>query len=84
MKNIPIYMVIMKKVTFNENKNKIHQTFVWTFAYRQARKSNFQQLALDRHRFQRRIRKMEFIIGMVLECSHRDNIYRERFVHLKM
>lgn len=72
----------MKKVTFNDEKNTIHQTCVWAFAYRQARQSNIQQLMADRDRFQRRIKSMESILSNVLEWDYRNRIYQERFVTL--
>ena len=72
----------MKKVTFNENKNTIRRTFTWSFAHRQARQSNFQQLILDRCRFQRRIGEMKMILDGILERDYRNKIYEERFVDI--
>ena len=46
------------KVSFNL-KPEIHHMFSWDFAYRQARKSNWMQLAADRERFRQKIIKFE-------------------------
>lgn len=72
----------MKSVTFDEEKNIVHQTFVWAFAYREARKSDFQQLMLDRYRFQRRIEKIKTTLDMILESNFRNKIVHERFINL--
>ena len=40
-------------------KPEIHHLFAWDFAYRQARKSNWMQLSVDRERFRQRINKFE-------------------------
>ena len=46
------------KVCFNL-KPEIHHMVSWDFAYRQARKSNWMQLAADRERFREKIKKFE-------------------------
>lgn len=46
------------KVTF-KLKPEIHFMFVWDYAYRQARKSNWIQLTADRERFKQKILKFE-------------------------
>ena len=55
-----------KSVSFNDNV-KIHYMIVWSTAYYLARKSTWQQYAIDRARFQRRIRQLEPILNRVLQ-----------------
>ena len=71
-----------KSVKFNEDKNAVYLLVVWNYAYREARKSNFQQQYLDRLRFERRIRQSEDLICKILDKHHRNVIYRERFMCL--
>ena len=47
-----------KNVTFNDYVN-IHPMIVWSFAYRQHRKTYWEFVAVDRWRFRRRINKFE-------------------------
>lgn len=67
-----------KSVTFNPSP-KIHHLHTWTFAYRAARKSNWEQAARDRHRFERRIERNEVVISPILSIIHRTQIFRLRF-----
>lgn len=46
------------RVSFNL-KPEIHNMYVWDFAYREARKSNWIQLSIDRERFKQKIIKFE-------------------------
>ncbi len=68
-----------KKVCFSEDKNTIHNLVVWSFAYRQSRKSDFHKLYLDRLRFERRIKDSEESLIKILDVNHRKKIYTERF-----
>lgn len=52
---------------------------VWEYAYRQARKGDWQTLALDRYRFQTRIHNVEKHLCEILQADHRDFIYTQRF-----
>lgn len=72
-------MISFKKVTFNEKNNKIHHMITWSFAYRNARKSDWQILALDGYRFKNRINIISKNLDPILENEHRDRIYNERF-----
>lgn len=69
----------MKKVTFNENINRIQNMVVWDFAYRQARRSNFESTVLDRIRFEARIKSTEELLKNIFHCNHRCKIYNSRF-----
>lgn len=40
-----------KTVSFNLNNNKVHNMYVWSFAYQDARKSDWLRNAADRYRF---------------------------------
>lgn len=58
----------MKKVTFDTNE-KIYTLHVWTYAYKQARKSDWEQLTRDRARFERRIQKCGEILVPMLQTK---------------
>lgn len=69
----------MKIVKFEKNI-KIYNLIVWSFAYREARNGKlWQELALDRFRFNNRIKKIEKEISHIFMEEHRMNIYRSRF-----
>lgn len=57
-------MRIMKKVRFDSNV-QIQNMHVWTFAYREARKSDWIRIAADRYRFELRIRKLEQLLTKI-------------------
>lgn len=59
-----------RKVTFDDNI-KVLNMHAWKFAYSEARKSNFQQIAADRFRFKRRIDEFNVIISPILTEEHR-------------
>ncbi|XP_058834844.1 uncharacterized protein LOC131692031 isoform X2 [Topomyia yanbarensis] len=67
-----------KKVRFNLNP-EVHEIRAWEFAYRHARKGEWEMAARDRERFRKRIEETEHILKPVLECSLRDRVYHERF-----
>ena len=54
-----------KKVRFNKNI-QVFNMCKWTYAYREARKSTWVTIALDRMRFQRRIKITEEILNPIL------------------
>jgi hypothetical protein len=70
---------MQKMVTFNEDNNKVLKMVVWAYAYKQARKSDFQRHYLDRLRYEKRIKQCEMIICKILDVNHRTVIYNERF-----
>lgn len=55
----------MAKIRFSP-KIKIHKMYVWQFAYKQARKNNWEEIYLDRIRFKDRINKTDQIISPIL------------------
>ncbi|KAH8272908.1 hypothetical protein KR018_008590 [Drosophila ironensis] len=67
-----------KKVRFNL-KPEVHVMLAWDFAYRAARKSEWQVIARDRARFQQRIQRVAHFLDPVLSPDHRDSVYRSRF-----
>lgn len=69
-------------VRIDETKNKINHMIVWSYAYQQARKSEWECLARDRFRFKRRINEVGESLKSVLENNHRLRIYEERFVNM--
>ena len=54
------------KVTFDPLV-KVHQLYTWSFAYREARKSTWPILAIDRLRFQKRIKNFEEKFVIILK-----------------
>lgn len=73
----------MKNITFNESENKIYPMVVWSFACKNARKNNWETIALDRWRFQRRIDEFGKIINPILNSTHRCYINKDRFFEIK-
>lgn len=70
----------VKKVRFNM-KPEVHVMLAWDYAYRAARKSEWQVMARDRARFQQRIKRISPILNAVLTPVHRENVYQARFLH---
>lgn len=68
------------QVRFNM-KPEVHVMLAWDYAYRAARKSEWQVMARDRDRFQQRIRRISPILNAVLTPVHRDRVYQDRFLH---
>ena len=61
-----------KKVSFDENVVIFYHTTNWREKdYIHARRGPWMRAAADRHRFQRRIRTLDEIIGPVLTDEHR-------------
>jgi hypothetical protein len=54
-----------KKVTFNENV-VVKTMTVWQFAHRQARKADWEVIALDGFRFRERIKRAEETISPII------------------
>ncbi|XP_043493198.1 uncharacterized protein LOC122518371 isoform X1 [Polistes fuscatus] len=67
-----------KKVTFNL-KPVIHTMLKWDYAYRAARKGPWEQMAVDRFRFNGRISSYHVILDPILQVDHRVRIWTERF-----
>lgn len=68
-----------RKVTFNENMNQVHLMIAWKFAYSTARKTYWEYLAVDRYRFELRIKAASVVISPILDPQHRCKIYKQRF-----
>lgn len=75
--------ILKKNVKFNL-KPTMHLMYVWAFAYSQARKGDWEMVARDRIRFQRRIEKIRLKLDPILESNHRDNVYKSRFEENKV
>lgn len=63
--------------TINETKSikfvdipTVHEMHTWKFAYKQARMSNWQVDASNRAHFSKRVKRIEKIVGPVLEEKH--------------
>lgn len=67
-----------KKVQFNLNP-EVHVIRAWDFAYRQARKGEWEMAARDRERFRKRIQETENVLSAVFDENLRDKVYKERF-----
>ncbi|XP_065082493.1 uncharacterized protein PPP1R15 [Ochlerotatus camptorhynchus] len=67
-----------RKVQFNL-KPEVHVMRTWDFAYRQARKGEWEMAARDRERFKKRIHETEDVLSRVFNKNVRDRVYLERF-----
>lgn len=67
-----------KKVQFNL-KPEVHVMRTWDFAYRQARKGEWEIAARDRERFKNRIHETGKVLSTVFDKNLRDKVYKERF-----
>lgn len=62
----------MKKVSFDPVVKILHM-HVWTFAYREARKGEWERNAADRCRFKRRIKEFEPLFAKIRFFSEKKN-----------
>lgn len=69
------------QVRFN-TKPVVHVMHAWDYAYRAARKGNWEMYARDRGRFKRRICETASILNRILEPEHRLKIYENRFAKI--
>lgn len=53
---------------------KIRSLRVWDFAYREARKGNWETFVRDRDRFKRKIELFAPVLEKILEPSHREKV----------
>uniref|UniRef100_A0A2M4BJU3 Putative phosphatase-1 catalytic subunit binding region n=1 Tax=Anopheles marajoara TaxID=58244 RepID=A0A2M4BJU3_9DIPT len=67
-----------RKVRFN-TKPVVHVMRAWDFAYRQARKGEWEMAARDRERFRKHIADLEPVLGPALQPALRERIYQQRF-----
>lgn len=68
----------MKKVTFNEHYNRVHNLITWNYAYRSSRKIYWEFMVVDRLRFYRRVETVSNILDPILDKNHRCKIFNER------
>lgn len=61
-------------VTFDSNV-KVFNMRVWPYAYNRARIGEWQQMAVDRFRFQRRINETSEKISRILTAEHRQKMF---------
>lgn len=64
-----------KSVSFNERQNKVHLLVVYDFAYREARKSDWEKAYLDKLRFKQRIKECENVLANVI--NNKMSIFKE-------
>ena len=57
----------MKTVKFDCDSPIVHTMYAWDFAYRNARRGHWEQIARDRERFRRKILQVAAIIEPVLK-----------------
>lgn len=67
-----------KRVKFSID-NKVHLMVTWSFSYRQARISVWEQVARDNARFKCHIETISKAVSPILDQTHREKIYTERF-----
>ncbi|KAM7342602.1 protein phosphatase 1 regulatory subunit 15 [Cochliomyia hominivorax] len=70
-----------KKVRFN-TKPTVHVMHTWNYAYRAARKGEWEMYARDRERFKWRIQRTALTLNPILEREHRQKIYEKRFANI--
>lgn len=70
-----------KKVRFAEGESltRVHPMIAWDYALRAARVGPWETIARDSVRFKNRISRTASVLDPVLQSSHRENIYKERF-----
>ena len=66
---------IRRTVTFDKRITVITLTDWPTDVYRAARKGQWMQLAVDRHRFKRRIQQTELTLGNIFTDNHRNKMW---------
>ncbi|ABQ08917.1 gadd-34 apoptosis-associated-like protein [Glossina pallidipes salivary gland hypertrophy virus] len=70
-----------KKVRFDPAPPIVHKIIAWDFAYRAARKGEWEIIVRDRARFKTRITRTENKIKHILDPEYRNKIYTERFLN---
>lgn len=61
---------------------RVHSMVKWDFAYRQARRGDWEQYARDRDRFSTKIAQLTPILSPILDPQHRDQVYLKYFLDL--
>lgn len=67
-----------KKVSFAQTPI-IHIMVTWNYAYRAARKGQWEEMARDNERFKGRINSIAAVLDPILTSKHRSKIWQERF-----
>lgn len=57
----------------------MHEIRAWKYAYREARKGQWEQVGRDRERFEKKIKDLSQTITPILATAHRQRIFDERF-----
>nr|ARX72032.1 protein phosphatase 1 [Erinnyis ello granulovirus] len=76
-------MVKNKRVSFNPN-TRTYIMWVWLYAAKKARSNYWEQCAVDRARFQRRIKEVGLKISWVLSNEHRSKINKNEQVRCQL
>jgi len=63
------------KVRFSEDV-EVHHMIAWSFAYKQARKGEWERMARDRERFRNRIANIASHISWIFTSAHRNKMYQ--------
>lgn len=63
-------------------KPTVHVMHTWSYAYRAARKGEWEMYARDRERFKLRIQRTALTLNPILQREHRQKIYEKRFANL--
>lgn len=57
----------------------IHIMVTWNYAYRAARKGQWEEMARDSERFKGRINSIAAVLNPILTSKHRSKVWQERF-----
>ncbi|KAM0731649.1 Protein phosphatase 1 regulatory subunit 15A [Formica fusca] len=71
-------IVQTKKVSFAPTPI-IHIMVTWNYAYRAARKGQWEEMARDSERFKGRINSIAAVLNPILTSKHRSKVWQERF-----
>ena len=63
-----------RRVCFEE-KPEVHTMYTWDYAFRQARKGEWEIWSRDRGRFKKRVSSLEDVLFQVLKPEHRGRVY---------
>jgi Phosphatase-1 catalytic subunit binding region. len=77
---VAVNRVSKKKVTFSGNKDQLYLMLTWRYAYHASRKKYWEIVAVDRHRFERKIADLAIILNPILDVNHRRKIFTERML----
>ncbi|XP_072761342.1 uncharacterized protein Ppp1r15 [Anoplolepis gracilipes] len=69
----------IKKVSFAPTPPIVHIMVTWDYAYRAARKGQWEEMARDNERFKGRINSIAAVLNPILTSKHRSKVWQERF-----